>query len=83
MTPDPRSGDPLYVDEETSVTEEPRRTWRHRVAGLVCRYRGHSNAMWSLPEDEFGLYAYSRLYCSRCEATQRWRDGFEPGGRFR
>lgn len=42
-----------------------------------CWLFGHRNAMWSLPEEDFGLYAYSRLYCSRCELTFDWRPGFE------
>lgn len=43
----------------------------------ACWIVGHRNSMWSLPEDEFGLYAYSRLFCSRCEKTFSWRPGFE------
>lgn len=35
----------------------------------LCWVIGHRNAAWMLPEEEFGLYAYSRLYCSRCELT--------------
>ena len=39
------------------------------VLRLVCWLRGHVNCAWMLPEDEFGLYAFSRLFCSRCEYT--------------
>jgi hypothetical protein len=39
----------------------------------VCLFRGHVNAMTTLPEDGWGLYAISRLYCSRCDRTE-----FEP-----
>jgi hypothetical protein len=42
-----------------------------------CWLVGHYNAAWMLPEDEFGLYAYSRLFCSRCDKTFEWRPGFE------
>lgn len=35
----------------------------------VCWLRGHTSAAWMLPEEEYGLYAYSRLYCGRCELT--------------
>ena len=36
---------------------------------LVCLVRGHVNAAWMLPEEEYGLYAYSRLFCARCDVT--------------
>jgi hypothetical protein len=36
------------------------------VKRLICLIRGHVNAAEMLPEEVFGLYAYSRLYCSRC-----------------
>ena len=36
---------------------------------LVCVVRGHVNAAEMLPEEAFGLYAYSRLFCSRCDTT--------------
>ena len=31
--------------------------------------RAHNAAMEMLPEDGWGLYAYSRLFCRRCERT--------------
>lgn len=34
-----------------------------------CRLVGHRNAAWMLPEEDYGLYAYERLYCSRCDLT--------------
>lgn len=37
---------------------------------LICLFRGHVNGATILPEDHFGLYAFSRLYCLRCGRTQ-------------
>lgn len=39
------------------------------IRRLTCLFRGHVNAMTVLPEDGWGLYAFSRRYCSRCNQT--------------
>jgi hypothetical protein len=53
------------------------------IAGsVVCRARGHVNAAWMLPEETFGLYAYSRLFCSRCDTTFDERPGRLPDGTY-
>jgi len=36
---------------------------------FVCRWQGHEHAATMLPEDGWGLYAYSRLFCRRCDTT--------------
>jgi len=33
---------------------------------VLCRALGHDPVTFMLPEDLFGLYAYSRMECSRC-----------------
>jgi hypothetical protein len=42
-----------------------------RLVRFLCARRGHSGTvgMLALPEDGWGLYAYSRLTCSRCGAV--------------
>jgi hypothetical protein len=49
---------------------------------LVCWRRGHVNAMLALPEDGWGLYAYSRLFCSRCGRTEHEPDIWAELGRY-
>lgn len=54
------------------------KTRLRRLLRPWCWLRGHVNAAWMLPEDTFGLYAYSRLFCSRCELTFERRTDFTP-----
>lgn len=51
-----------------------------RVAAAVCAKVGHADTRpVMLPEDIFGLYAYSRIECSRCGATLEvgWTDAMQ------
>ena len=40
-----------------------------RLRRFMCSRQGHEHAATMLPEDGWGLYAYSRLFCSRCGTT--------------
>lgn len=51
-------------------------------ARLVCQRRGHVNTMLALPEDGWGLYAFSRLFCSRCGRVEHETDVWAELGRY-
>jgi hypothetical protein len=55
---------------------------RRLLARLVCLRRGHTSAMLTLPEDGWGLYAVSKLYCSRCGRVEWEPDPWAELGRY-
>lgn len=43
-------------------------------ARLLCRLFGHRMVTWMLPEEDYGLYAFSKIQCGRC----RWVEVENP-----
>lgn len=52
------------------------------LARFVCRRRGHVNTALMLPEDGWGLYAFSQLACSRCKRIEYRTDMWAELGRY-
>ena len=52
------------------------------LARLRCALTNHDLVTWMLPEDGWGLYAFSRISCSRCGYVSIDRYPFEELARY-